>query len=44
MEILLLKRKSDDVWETLVRPGKKVRVGTRLTFGDGLLKEIKLFL
>ena len=38
VEILLLKRKSDDVWETLVRPGKKVRVGTRLTFGDGLLK------
>ena len=38
VEILLLKRKSDDVWETLVRRGKKVRVGTRLTFGDGLLK------
>ena len=38
VELLLLKRKSGDVWETLVRPGKKCRPGTRLTFGDGLLK------
>ena len=38
VEILLLKRKSDDVWETLVKPGKKARIGTRLTFGGGLLK------
>ena len=38
MELLLLKRKSGDVWETLVRPGKKCRPGTRLTFGDGMLK------
>ncbi len=37
VEVLLLKRKSDTVWETLVKPGKKARVGTRLTFGDGLL-------
>lgn len=38
VELLLLKRISGDVWETLVRPGKKCRPGTRLTFGDGLLK------
>ena len=38
VEVLLLKRKSEDVWETLVRPGKKARPGMRLTFGDGLLQ------
>ena len=38
VELLLLKRKSDDVWETLVKPGKKARIGSRLSFGDGLLK------
>ncbi len=38
VEILLLKRISADVWETLVKPGKKCRVGARLSFGDGLLK------
>ena len=38
VELLLLKRKSDDVWETLVKPGKKARIGSRLTFGNGLLK------
>lgn len=37
MEILLLKRKGDNVWETLVKPGKKAKVGTRISFGDGLL-------
>lgn len=37
VEILLLKRKPDDVWETLVRPGKKCRIGTKLEFGDGCL-------
>ena len=36
-EILLLKRRSGDVWETLVRPGKKLRPGARVSFGDGLL-------
>lgn len=36
-EILLLKRKEDSVWETLVRPGKKCRVGARFSFGDGLM-------
>ena len=38
MEVLLLKRKEADVWETLVKPGKKCKPGTRLSFGDGLLK------
>ena len=37
IEILLLKRKSADVWETLVRPGKKARPGAKIVFGDGLL-------
>ena len=36
--ILLLKRVSDDVWETLVKPGKKARIGDRIEFGEGLLK------
>lgn len=38
IEILLLKRRENDFWETLVRPGKKAKPGTRLTFGDGRLK------
>ncbi len=38
IEVLLLKRREGDVWETLVKPGKKARLGTRLSFGDGLLK------
>jgi len=37
IEILLLKRKENDVWETLVKPGKKAKPGTRISFGDGLL-------
>ena len=37
IEVLLLKRKSDSLWETLVRPGKKARPGARISFGDGLL-------
>ena len=37
IEVLLLKRKDKDVWETLVKPGKKARPGTRILFGDGLL-------
>lgn len=36
-EILLLKRREADVWECLVRPGKKLRIGTRVSFGDGSL-------
>lgn len=38
IEVLLLKRREDNIWETLVKPGKKARPGTVLTFGDGLLK------
>ena len=38
VEVLLLKRKDKDVWETLVRPGRKCRVGTKLSFGEGLLR------
>nr|WP_318705139.1 tRNA preQ1(34) S-adenosylmethionine ribosyltransferase-isomerase QueA [uncultured Acetatifactor sp.] len=37
VELLLLKRRQDDVWETLVKPGKKCRPGARISFGDGLL-------
>ena len=36
--MLLLKRKADNVWETLVKPGRKARPGARIVFGDGLLK------
>lgn len=38
VEVLLLKRRENDIWETLVKPGKKMRPGARITFGDGLLK------
>lgn len=38
VEVLLLKRGENNVWETLVRPGKKCRPGARLSFGDGLLR------
>ncbi|MBP5281996.1 MAG: tRNA preQ1(34) S-adenosylmethionine ribosyltransferase-isomerase QueA [Lachnospiraceae bacterium] len=38
VEVLLLARKDKDVWETLVKPGKKCKPGTRLSFGDGILK------
>lgn len=38
IEVLLLKRRADDVWETLVKPGKKARPGVRLCFGDGFLR------
>ena len=37
IEVLLLKRKENDVWETLVKPGKKARPGARISFGNGLL-------
>lgn len=37
IEILLLKRKENDIWETLVKPGKKAKPGTKISFGDGLL-------
>ncbi len=38
VEVLLLKRREADVWETLVKPGKKCRPGVFLNFGDGLLR------
>ena len=38
IEILLLKRKENDIWECLVKPGKKARPGAKLVFGDGILK------
>ena len=36
IEILLLKRRENDIWETLVKPGKKAKPGTKIIFGDGL--------
>ena len=38
IELLLLKRRENEVWETLVKPGKKAKPGTRILFGGGLLK------
>ena len=38
VEVLLLKRQDKDIWETLVKPGKKARPGARLSFGGGLLE------
>lgn len=38
IELLLLKRLSEDVWESLVKPGKKCRTGAKLSFGDGILR------
>ncbi len=38
IEVLLLKRKDKDKWETLVKPGKKAKPGANIIFGDGLLK------
>ena len=38
IELLLLKRRENDIWETLVKPGKKAKPGTVIHFGDGLLK------
>lgn len=38
IEVLLLKRREGNIWETLVKPGKKARPGTRISFGGGLLK------
>jgi S-adenosylmethionine:tRNA ribosyltransferase-isomerase len=37
MEFLLLKDHGNDVWETLVKPGRRAQIGTRFTFGDGVL-------
>ncbi|MDO5718468.1 MAG: tRNA preQ1(34) S-adenosylmethionine ribosyltransferase-isomerase QueA [Tissierellia bacterium] len=42
IEVLMLERKSDDIWETMVRPGKKMKIGTVVEFGGGQLKaEVK---
>lgn len=38
IEVLLLKRDKEDVWECLVRPGKKLRPGAKVSFGEGLLR------
>lgn len=38
IEVLLLKRRDNDVWETLVKPGKKARSGAKIVFGDGCLR------
>lgn len=37
IEVLLLKRKENNTWETLVKPGKKAKIGTKISFGEGLL-------
>ena len=37
IEILLLKRKENDIWETLVKPGKICKIGTKIVFGEGIL-------
>ncbi|MGF7143476.1 S-adenosylmethionine:tRNA ribosyltransferase-isomerase [Anaerotaenia torta] len=37
IELLLLKRRENDIWETLVKPGKKARKGTKISFGNGIL-------
>ena len=38
VEFLLLKRIEGDVWEAMVRPGSKIKPGTKVSFGEGLLK------
>ena len=38
-EVLLLKRQEKDVWEALVKPGRKLRPGAAVSFGDGILRE-----
>lgn len=37
IELLLLKRRENDIWETLVKPGRKARVGAEIEFGEGIL-------
>ena len=37
VEILLLKRQENDIWEALVKPGKKAKIGTMILFGGGIL-------
>ncbi len=38
IEILLLKKIKNDTWEAIVKPGKKLRTGAKVSFGNGLLK------
>lgn len=38
IEVLLLKRRDNNEWETLVKPGKKARIGQKISFGGGLLE------
>lgn len=38
IEVLLLKQKEGDVWQTLVKPGKKLKIGTEIIFDENLLK------
>ena len=38
VEILLLKRLEDDIWEVIVKPGRRLKTGAKIIFGDGLLK------
>jgi S-adenosylmethionine:tRNA ribosyltransferase-isomerase len=40
VEILLLKEEGQDTWETLVKPAKRIKPGTEITFGDGRLKAV----
>ena len=40
IEVLLLKRIDKDLWEILVKPGKKAKIGTRIVFGDGILEGV----
>lgn len=40
IELLLLRRRENDIWETLVKPGKKAKTGTRIVFGGGLLNGV----
>lgn len=38
VEFLLLKRIEDDIWEVMVRPGRRIKEGAQISFGDGILK------
>lgn len=38
IEVLLLKRKENDIWETLVKPGRKMKPGAKVVFGERLLR------
>ncbi len=40
VEVLLLRRRDIDTWETLVRPGRRLRAGAEVIFGDGLLRGV----